>query len=343
MPTPSRAIHPLTLTIDEQKAAISPLHNGSDGIRSLQDEYNVIAQAQLRKVLDTLNIDASTYADYLIQTMPGGMDGFLRSWGIDQFIAASVGRSPRATPADLATDLSRRLDSIPPTVVMMWGLMRYAHEVAAEARGEDVTNTVTIEGPKATDPKAAENAFEDALERAYWEMDARRKGTGASQGRPQSDRDAFKWAVRSMRPAPVVPSVLISEDCDMDEVRYVLGRALTDYFANHVDDGKVTLDPFDSDEIDPIINTTIAALRAPAEDDAPLYLQRLRGDVWAMQRRQRRLDIFMNTDAYYSLAFAEQTLLTRQHHQQAALLHTLTQRLAVAEKAHADAKPTGGQ
>ena len=58
-----------------------------------------------------------------------------------------------------------------------------------------------IGGPVA-DKRAAENHFEDELERAYWEMDARIKGLGKHKGRPQPDRDAFKWAVRAMQPMP---------------------------------------------------------------------------------------------------------------------------------------------
>ena len=55
------------------------------------------------------------------------------------------------------------------------------------------------------DERAAESHFEDELERAYWEMDARIKGLGQHKGRPQPDRDAFKWAVRGMRPMPPKP------------------------------------------------------------------------------------------------------------------------------------------
>lgn len=39
---------------------------------------------------------------------------------------------------------------------------------------------------------------EDAIEAAYWDFDARHKGYGPHKTTPQSERDAFKWAVRAM-------------------------------------------------------------------------------------------------------------------------------------------------
>ena len=39
---------------------------------------------------------------------------------------------------------------------------------------------------------------EDAIEAAYWDFDARHKGYGRHKTTPQSERDAFKWAVRSL-------------------------------------------------------------------------------------------------------------------------------------------------
>lgn len=38
--------------------------------------------------------------------------------------------------------------------------------------------------------------FEKRIEAAYWEFDARRKGDGEWNGRPQAERDAFKAACR---------------------------------------------------------------------------------------------------------------------------------------------------
>jgi len=56
-----------------------------------------------------------------------------------------------------------------------------------------------------------ERTFEDELERAYWEMDARIKGLGKHKGRPQPDRDAFKWAIRGMACRPTsVPTLATS-------------------------------------------------------------------------------------------------------------------------------------
>ena len=39
---------------------------------------------------------------------------------------------------------------------------------------------------------------EEAIEAAYWDFDARHKGYGRHKTAPQSERDAFKWAVRSL-------------------------------------------------------------------------------------------------------------------------------------------------
>jgi len=48
-------------------------------------------------------------------------------------------------------------------------------------------------------------AFEDALEAAYWEFDARVKGYDKWKLNKQSERDAFKWSVRGIYAAPVQP------------------------------------------------------------------------------------------------------------------------------------------
>lgn len=45
--------------------------------------------------------------------------------------------------------------------------------------------------------QACTGQIEDAIEAAFWEADARRKGYGEWKTRPQSERDAFKWAVRA--------------------------------------------------------------------------------------------------------------------------------------------------
>ena len=47
-------------------------------------------------------------------------------------------------------------------------------------------------------PPAALAVPEDAIEAAYWDFDARHKGYGPHKTTPQSERDAFKWAVRAM-------------------------------------------------------------------------------------------------------------------------------------------------
>jgi hypothetical protein len=40
--------------------------------------------------------------------------------------------------------------------------------------------------------------LEDAIEAAYWEFDARHRGTGKRAGMSMSERDAFKTAVRAL-------------------------------------------------------------------------------------------------------------------------------------------------
>ncbi|WP_447988387.1 hypothetical protein [Achromobacter spanius] len=71
-----------------------------------------------------------------------------------------------------------------------------------EAIESALLSKLRAEGGEAGDGRAAESHFEDELESAYWEMDARIKGLGKHKGRPQPDRDAFKWAVRGMRQMP---------------------------------------------------------------------------------------------------------------------------------------------
>jgi len=81
-------------------------------------------------------------------------------------------------------------------------------DMLAHVLGDEAT-AAWLESRRASAPvadeRAAESHFEDELERAYWEMDARIKGLGRHKGRPQPDRDAFKWAVRGMRPMPPKP------------------------------------------------------------------------------------------------------------------------------------------
>ena len=54
-----------------------------------------------------------------------------------------------------------------------------------------------IAPPLAQQPTAAVSA-EEAIEAAYWDFDARHKGYGPHKMTPQSERDAFKWAVRAL-------------------------------------------------------------------------------------------------------------------------------------------------
>ncbi|MGY6271053.1 hypothetical protein ACXIUT_15280 [Achromobacter denitrificans] len=78
----------------------------------------------------------------------------------------------------------------------------------ADALASRIKAVIDLDGQISSavaDERATESHFEDELERAYWEMDARIKGLGQHKGRPQPDRDAFKWAVRGMRPMPPKP------------------------------------------------------------------------------------------------------------------------------------------
>ena len=67
----------------------------------------------------------------------------------------------------------------------------------------------TEQPTEATPPPAA--ISEDDLEAAYWNFDARKKGYGEFKGRPQSERDAYKWSLRGVQaarsPAPEVAPV----------------------------------------------------------------------------------------------------------------------------------------
>jgi len=54
-----------------------------------------------------------------------------------------------------------------------------------------------------TAPQPAAVPAEHAIEAAYWDFDARHKGYGPHKTMPQSERDAFKWAVRAMLAAAI--------------------------------------------------------------------------------------------------------------------------------------------
>lgn len=40
--------------------------------------------------------------------------------------------------------------------------------------------------------------IEDEIEHAYWDFNSMHMGYGEYKGRPYSERDAFKWAVRKL-------------------------------------------------------------------------------------------------------------------------------------------------
>lgn len=87
-------------------------------------------------------------------------------------------------------------------------LREAGYEGKADALASRIKSVIDFDDQincRIADERATENHFEDELERAYWEMDARIKGLGQHKGRPQPDRDAFKWAVRGMRPMPPKP------------------------------------------------------------------------------------------------------------------------------------------
>ena len=68
-----------------------------------------------------------------------------------------------------------------------------------------------------------EDDFNDSLEAAYWQFDARVKGYGEWKGRPQSERDAFKATVRGIsailtRRTFKAPMEEIARACDTAEL-----------------------------------------------------------------------------------------------------------------------------
>lgn len=56
--------------------------------------------------------------------------------------------------------------------------------------------------------------YEAAIERAFWNFDARRKGLGRWKNAPQSERDAFKHEVRSLIKSPQedLPELIFDAD-----------------------------------------------------------------------------------------------------------------------------------
>ncbi len=64
-----------------------------------------------------------------------------------------------------------------------------------DPEGAVIKPVVTVDPPQ-EQPKS--DGHEDFLEAAYWSFDAMHKGLGKHKGRPQSERDAFKMAVREM-------------------------------------------------------------------------------------------------------------------------------------------------
>ncbi len=64
--------------------------------------------------------------------------------------------------------------------------------------------------------------WEHLIETAFWEADARRKGYGHHAGQRASERDAFKWAVRSM-----LTKKLPAPDLENLELRRMLCDVLT--------------------------------------------------------------------------------------------------------------------
>lgn len=55
-----------------------------------------------------------------------------------------------------------------------------------------------MEPPKPDSPRE-QTPETDEAERLFWEFDARRKGYSRWKGQPQSERDAFKTIIRSLR------------------------------------------------------------------------------------------------------------------------------------------------
>lgn len=141
-PIPERAIQALQLTQDE----IDALDRTEHDTFAYNDAQ--VARAQVHKVLRLLTVEPTDFADYVIRTMPKGMEGFLREWGFDQYTAAMLSSGNMHTPEGVETDLSRRLDCIPPVTVMAWGLMRYAH-AQAETDSDRYLRVLSQRGAKA--------------------------------------------------------------------------------------------------------------------------------------------------------------------------------------------------
>ena len=78
-------------------------------------------------------------------------------------------------------------------------VVHYANAIGAYMKAQNVQHWAV--GPVQSRNEAKQPAAavpDDAIEAAYWDFDARHKGYGPHKTTPQSERDAFKWAVRAL-------------------------------------------------------------------------------------------------------------------------------------------------
>ena len=177
-------------------------------------DHNNAAQAELREALNLLadHEKALGYvkskghdtdkAERCVQAAQERVDALLsklRTEGVQAGDVEDDDQCDIATPPDVWEKFAGYLlDHCEGEIVSEESLQRWLHDMLHS----DYEGTAATASAPVADKRAAENHFEDELERAYWEMDARIKGLGKHKGRPQPDRDAFKWAVRAMQPMP---------------------------------------------------------------------------------------------------------------------------------------------
>lgn len=97
--------------------------------------------------------------------------------------------------------LLRAMDNAAPLETVRACFRELPPETVGEVKAiaDEAAKVVTLaELAKLSPPVVTPEQREDAIEAAYWDFDARHKGLAEYRERPQSERDAFKNAVRSV-------------------------------------------------------------------------------------------------------------------------------------------------
>lgn len=158
----------------------------------------------------------------------------------------------------------------------------------------------------------------------------------------QNPLRVYRALARPTPPAPTSPSAS-SETSDVPmraPSRLTIGQALTEYFTEHVEYGVYSIDPYDSRNIDPIVEVVRRCFVASPDyygDDEDLGLSK--DEIWymlplheehrALCVRQRRLADTLR-DEHACISQEQRKLLEQQHEIQKELIGVLAQRLRMS-------------